>query len=782
MNALRLLITAVISATLIACEETPNTTTQDSINESGFFAKFSPSDGIIPFPNNLLFQGSADGTLEIPLPALDTTICPNAGEIAVKTALNDLDGFSTTAPITTSFSSAINSASLVAANNVRVFTVTLNGSGAVTAITGELTTAEFAVSVSSVDNEIADAACDTVDLGANKLVISPLKPLAAKSSYLVAVTKGITDLQGNNATADAVYAFAKSADPLITGATVADIQFSGLLSGADTDGNGSLDAAEEAAVVASVTSLEGLRQLTNAAETAIETYTVTADIADSNYDSTDLVASDIVMSWTFTTQSVGDVLTALHTKIQTDPVPVSAIYSTSASSSPQTGMPGMVGSEIYVGEITLPYYLNVPANANDSAVLTGSWRGATDTPLTKLNTAVDPATSTAVTVPLLISIPNGTEPGAGWPVVIYQHGITTSRGTMLGIADALANVGYAAVAIDLPLHGLLGDEDQIGALKAATAGFSASIHGGTATVKERTFDLDIFDATLSTTDADGDGALDSSGAHFINLQSILTSRDNVRQAVADLFSLKRALIGMDYNGATAGGVFDVNNVHFVGHSLGGIVGGVFLAIETSVKSSVLAMPGGGIAKLLDGSATFGSVISAGLGVNGVNKGFAQYESFLASTQMALDSADPVNYTTATAANRDVLLFEVVGDGVSNLPDQVIPNNVLSVSGTVDAPLSGTDPLVRQMSLTQIDTSNTYAANTDTVVKFSGGHHGSVLTPYLADGTVNVDPTTTEYKAYAEMQTEMASFIASNGAVLSHTAEAADVIATVPAAP
>ncbi|MDH5517124.1 MAG: Ig-like domain-containing protein [Gammaproteobacteria bacterium] len=781
MNGLRLLITAAISATLIACEETPNTTTQDAINESGFFARFSPSDGVIPFPNNLLFQGSVDGTLEIPVPVLDTTTCPNAGEISVKSALNDLDGFSTTAPISSAFSSAIDSTSLAAGTNVRVFSVTLGGSGEVTAITGELASTDFAVSVSSVDNEIINAACDTEDLGANKLVISPLKPLAPKTSYLVAITKGVTDLQGNNATADAVYAFTKSTSPLITGATLADIQFTALLSGADTDGNGVIEGAEETAVVTSITNLEGLRQLTNVAEAQVEAYTVTVDNAGAN-TITDLTSSDIVLSWTFTTQSVGDVLTALHTTIQSAPVPVSSIYSTSVADSPLTGVTGYAGSKIHVGEITLPYYLNVPANANDSSVLTGSWRGVGDTPLTKFNSVVDPATATPVTVPLLVSIPNGTEPVAGWPVVIYQHGITKSRGTLLAIVDALANAGYAAVAIDMPLHGLLGDEDLIGGLKTATADFSAAIHGGTAAVKERSFELDIFDVAVATVDADGDGTLDDSGAHFINLPSLLTSRDNVRQAVADLFSLKRALVNMDYNGASAGGIFDTSKVHFVGHSLGGIVGGVFLAIETTVKSSVLGMSGGGIAKLLDGSAAFGPVVSAGLAASDVNKGFAQYEGFLASAQMVLDSADPVNYASATAANRDVLLFEVVGDGVNNLPDQVIPNNVLSVTGTVNAPLSGTDPLVRLMSLTQIDTSNAYVAHTDTVVKFSGGHHGSMLTPDLSDGTTNTDPTTIDYKVYAEMQTEMASFIATDGALISHTDVAADVIAALPSAP
>jgi len=58
---------------------------------------------------------------------------------------------------------------------------------------------------------------------------------------------------------------------------------------------------------------------------------------------------------------------------------------------------------------------------------------------------------------------------------------------------------------------------------------------------------------------------------------------------------------------TGGHSFDASKIYFVGHSMGGIAGSVFLATDSNVKSSVLAMAGGGIAKLLDGSASFGQL-------------------------------------------------------------------------------------------------------------------------------------------------------------------------------
>lgn len=772
MNVSRFFISVVVAATIIGCEETPETTVQDSINEAGFFAKFSPSDGVIPFPNNLLFQDTADGTLNIPIPPVDTT-CSNEGERTIKSTLNDLDGFSTTAPITTSFSSAIDVNSL--AGNVRVFTATLGGQGEVTAITGELAATDFALSVSSVDNETANVNpdCNVEDIGANKLVISPLKPLAPKTTYLVALTNSIKGPLGNNATADAVYGFAKSASPLVSvfpPTSLAEVNYGGLTGQVDlnNDGivdvdvneDGTIDAADTVAALTSFASLEGLRQLTSASEGWIEAYTVTIDNAGADTIA-DLAASDIVLSWTFTTQSVGDVLTAIEAGVDGGAIPFSLLADT------MTDTP-LGAADIYAGVLSTTYYLNIPTSLTDAtdpaSPTAGSWRGAGDTPVTQLNTTVVP-TNANLNIPLIASIPKTAKPGTGWPVVIFQHGITGNRTNMLGLADTMAGAGYAVVAIDMPLHGLTGCEvSDVRLLK---------------TTYERTFDVNFKNnADPTQVSADPDNCptatvtddIDPSGLHFINLESLLTSRDNVRQAVADLFVLKKALEGMDYD--TSGADFDLNKVHFVGHSLGAIVGSVFLAVDnnsaTPVKASVLGMPGGGIAKLLDGSATFGPVVQLGLAAKEVNKGFAQYESFLASAQMVLDSGDPVNYAAATVTGRDVLLFEVVGDGVDNLPDQVIPNNVLTVAGTVSAPLSGTDPLVSLMSLTQADTSTTYVANTDTVVKLSAGHHSSLLTPDLADGTPYNpadDPATIEFDTYAEIQAEMATFIATDGVML-----------------
>jgi len=384
-------------------------------------------------------------------------------------------------------------------------------------------------------------------------------------------------------------------------------------------------------------------------------------------------------------------------------------------------------ANVYAGSLTLPYYLTNGTTPTDP--LSKFWQGASGSNLTQFNTIA--VKTSDETVPLLLSIPKtGSAP---WPVVIFQHGITSDRTAMLAIADALASAGFATVAIDMPLHGLpVGHPLRFG--------------------PERTFDLDFVDNTTGA--AVPDTIADTSGTHYINLTNLAVTRDNVRQSSADLFALFDALATMDYDGdSNVGGAdFDTSNVYFVGHSLGAMVGIPFLALEPGVKDAVLGMPGSGIPKLLDGSASFGPVISAGLADSGVIKGSADYESFMGAAQTLMDSGDPANYASGAASGRGLLLFEVIGDGGSNLPDQVIPINVLAdaPAGTIPAPLSGTDPLAALLGLTRYSSTNNAGSDQLAQIRFTAGDHRSLLDP-TANATVT-----------SVMQTAAAAFLASDG--------------------
>ena len=77
----------------------------------------------------------------------------------------------------------------------------------------------------------------------------------------------------------------------------------------------------------------------------------------------------------------------------------------------------------------------------------------------------------------------------------------------------------------------------------------------------------------------------------------------------------------------------MSSVHFVGHSLGGIVGGVYLGVSSAqVKTATLAMPGGKLSSLLIDSATFGPRITAALGASGLTPNTTLFNQFLRDVQ------------------------------------------------------------------------------------------------------------------------------------------------------
>lgn len=706
MNKIILSIFAVML--LAGCEGKPADRLQSSIDTTPTpSAVFDPSAKAIPFPDNLLFQGKIDGTLNIP-------VADPADFSDPKVAMNTLNGFSTVAPITANFNSPIDSATIP--GNVRVFEVQTDATkSAITSVDSELlpyngSSGDFVATVSSQTT----------------LVISPVHPLKEETAYAVVVTSGLKNTSGVSFLPSAIYSVTKQSASLLTSNTLLTSE----LSSEDLQ------------------SLEGLRAATVNNETQIEGNASPA-----------ISSGDIILSWVFTTQSIGNVLAAERSSIASsfDPNPsfIPGAFPTGSAFGPS---PGSLAN-IYQGTIDVPYFQAVAGNINDPSPLVSYWKKSDDSPVGSSGTPV----GVTKTIPVMVSVPTGASlDGGSIPVVIYQHGITTNRTTMLAIADQMASKGFAVVAIDLPLHGVTGNESD------GTQNFHTS--------NELTFDLDLVtqDSSGAITAATPDGITDSSGRHFIQLASLLTSRDNLRQAVVDLFALTKSIGSMDVNGG--GADFDASNVYFVGHSLGGIVGVPFLALEPNVKDGLIAMAGGGIPKILDGSATFGPEIASGLAANGVTKGTSDYEAFMGAAQTVVDTVDPINFANGLMGNiatttgpgngaaisgRGLLMYEVVG-GSGSPSDLVIPNTVPDsndTSGTVTAPLAGTEPLATMMGLTQATSSQT-GTNLKSIVKFSGGHHGSLLTSQNITGNSTVSSSA---QVFAEMQSIMGTYINSDGA-------------------
>src|SRR5262249_56876727 len=84
---------------------------------------------------------------------------------------------------------------------------------------------------------------------------------------------------------------------------------------------------------------------------------------------------------------------------------------------------------------------------------------------------------------------------------------------------------------------------------------------------------------------------------FQAFHNFLGIRDNFRQTYVDLMSLVRLLHGHAID-AALGTTLDDNEIFYMGHSLGGLMGSGFAPIEPDVKAFLLNATGGGLTNQL----------------------------------------------------------------------------------------------------------------------------------------------------------------------------------------
>lgn len=737
--------------------------TENEVNVAATRVVFDPSNGEIPAPTNILL-GQNDGTLNLPVDDPSDTADPFV-------ALNGLDGWGTHSTLTFDFSLPldengervlVDTASIEAQGAVRVFETYQGGNKVSPACE-----AQIPAVVCGIAGELEYNTHFTVKAtGEGRgLAVVPLQPLKPKTGYLVVLTDNIQDTLGRRVKASQTYTLMKRP---VDEAPASDDKLA-----------------------------RDLQGLINSYEGALAQFGVDPE--------------NVIYSSNFTTQSVGDVLgmskrlLALAQRAGSGPEvtfdstgePLSN-YVSNQISDPQL-LAVAQNTMVYSESIGLPYYLSTPQSVEDDVHLTGRWEAKCDSPvtivggiendelpenalglgITKEAIAADKPGVISTIVQACIASPDGSDvdlgvddarhltqynpvpkvksidnasvtmvvpprqaaPTDGWPVVILQHGIGSSaQESALAIATQLSARGYATVAIDHPMHGARG------------------------------FDVD------------GDGEIDITASgqenvtNYMNLGSLLTTRDNVRQSIADLLALR---LGLN-NSPAAGVQINPQEVYFIGHSLGAIAGTAFSRLanepldptidpDFKVKGSVLAMPGGSLANFLLASESFGptiksnllyssddafkaaanQAIAGGATLEQFYAGFmeqasaeqvaeinATFEQFAFAAQTVVDSGDPVNYASGFKDTTPVFLIEADGD-------TVIPNAV------EDKPLAGTQPLAALMQLATVPVESDDGSAVSGYASFVGGGHSSLLdpTPEGLDPAVSSAVTT-------EMQTQI----------------------------
>ena len=264
-------------------------------------------------------------------------------------------------------------------------------------------------------------------------------------------------------------------------------------------------------------------------------------------------------------------------------------------------------------------------------------------------------------IPFVYVAPAGAAPEGGYPLVLYQHGITSQKETVVLLAQALTGAGFAALAIDLPMHGALAPPSLL-----IQPGDSASV--------------------IAAKQAGW-------GQAFMAVGTPLATRSNIQQAAFDLHRLEftAATGGFSVVGAAAPAT---TGIKFAGVSLGSIVGAYYLAGNTALPytqasleqamKGFLSVPGGRLAYLIQASPAFSATVNAGLAADGILAGTVTYNEFFQVTQSVVDTADPATMTTPLAAGLPSRLsgrlliqeatstsFDSQGNPTNG--DQVIPN-------------------------------------------------------------------------------------------------------------
>jgi dienelactone hydrolase len=637
-----LLPAALLSATTtVFCVSVPQ---EPPFTRSSFtVAEFDPSTGKVPFPMLTPCPVAVDPT---------TGACPSGGtydtargrvalpivhcigddiprgcdtglSVQLKMGLNTLDGFSTYGGHRVTVSGPLDAATV---HKGTAFLLDLS-SGLPAAFTPRVVTSRAGDEdqiLIALDPERAE----TFHLPA------PLAPLRPETTYLGLVTTGVRDAAGRALEPDALFALLRARDPLA--ASDGSILPGSMLANRTPESLGCQGTEVEKQACA-----QGVRASLEASRRGLDLF-----FAQLEARAQPLPREEIALLWTVRTQSTAATLVDLRASlIGQVPAVMTRV--------PQMTSPGEAyyppGTDVRVSQfvngcVLTPLLLRKPTEAFP----------AKDEPL-----VFQP-----VFVPYVLALPQGPRPAAGWPVVLFGHGLRRWRYQMIAIANRLAAAGFATIAIDHPWHGdrtnlRLGGRDASGNPVAGTEVTDPS-H-----CSPRPFDSPEAEGIGSqcpagvAVNADGSCASGSkivSGARMLNPLNLFATRDNFRQAVVDLmqlaFTLRTRTVARD------GVAFDPGRTYYLGTSLGGLIGTLLLATEPAIDVGVLSVAGGGLSHIVTESTDreLCGPVFEGLGLLGLCERRVSlnpcacddtlaYRQFLHLVQWILDPADPINYAS-----------------------------------------------------------------------------------------------------------------------------------------
>ena len=187
-------------------------------------------------------------------------------------------------------------------------------------------------------------------------------------------------------------------------------------------------------------------------------------------------------------------------------------------------------------------------------------------------------------LPFIAVLPAGPAPAGGFPVSVYGHGFTRSATDVFLASVGNASAGLATIATDVVGHGYGERSTWEVTTGTTTRSLPAYARG-----------VDQGDAGTDIGNTEGSSATGPATA--------VGSRDALRQTVADIMTLVRAVGGTDVD-ADGGADLSGRRVTYFGQSFGGIYGTMLSGVDRDVERSVLNVPGGPITEIVRLSPVF----------------------------------------------------------------------------------------------------------------------------------------------------------------------------------
>jgi pimeloyl-ACP methyl ester carboxylesterase len=753
------LLACLLVATASGCPDVkvdPN-----EVGAAGPTVEFDPARSLaegaryIPFPTDLV-RNPETGKLALSSQACET---PTAQSTRVN-VLNTLDGFGTyEVPIQVTFTEEFDEASL--AGNVILYKVTSVGPSAtpVPIITRKTTTFR-----------VTSGTCTTPET-VHALVVIPAVPLSEKTTYILALKKGITSTSGEEFSPSFTWGLVSAKQSPVTldanGNVVAD--------------RTPLDPNDEAQRV----QLRSLYGLWKTLEAPLVFLDQTPFFTDNG-----LKRSDLLVATSFTTQTITDPLNPLKegspaaslptTDFLVDPTALSfgpymalctggetpavcvmklalggcaptttgcSVANYNAGNAACAGIYACAAvGNVLVGAIgTTNYQKQLPNPTAGLPAVQGAW----DDPL-------HPSAQGSLALQTLAMTPAGTAPADGWPVVVFGHGLANNKENLFAIGGKLALAGFASIAIDFSQHG------SRAVRKSTAVALGCKGHCYTAAGTDTGVECDLA-SQCQQLSGETCGSQSVSGAiqppspssapqcyDAIFSADLTVTRDNIRQTILDI---ERVVGAVKACGTANCGAFkaDPDRIFYGGISLGSLIGASAASIHPDIKGAALNVGGVGWLDVIENTATkslqcslVNSLIDAGVVkgekwtpssttdvcTTGAWKTQPGYATFSAVARWVLDSADAANFVVRLRA-KPHLIQEVVGDmvvpniaqereaAITGVAAMVQPSSPFNPSTpTSESAAISTNPLMSKYITYTTDANHIYA-------------HGSLLKPQAA---------------------------------------------------